>query len=138
MLLYDDRQTRFPTVQKFWITNYQPSCGLMRINFYLLMVPLLGLMLCFVLSNQLELHMPVLYNLLLMPNRYDFLKKLLLTFNSHTFHMLSNVINHICNYPEEETRIALYVNVVKQTLTIFDLRLVFADYLIKTLKKDNC
>ena len=61
----------------------------------------------------------------------------MLTFNSHIFYILSNVITHNCDYPEEKTCIALYVDMVKQGSTIFDIKSVFAKRLIKTIKKDK-
>lgn len=51
--------------------------------------------------------------------------------------MLSDVIAHICNYPEGEKRIALYINIVKQVKKIFDLELAFIESLIKAIKKNK-
>lgn len=68
-------------------------------------------------------------------NRYDSLKKLLLTFNNHIFYILTDVIAHIYNYPEEQAQIALYINVVKQASTMFTIELAFTKSLIKTIKK---
>lgn len=48
-----------------------------------------------------------------MSSRYNSLKKLLLTFNGHTFHMLSNVIAYICDFPKRLACIALYIDIVK-------------------------
>ena len=64
-------------------------------------------------------------------------KTLSLTFNGRTFYMLSDVIAHICDYPEGEERVALYVDVVKQVEKIFDLGSAFAEGLIKAIKKDK-
>ena len=50
-----------------------------------------------------------------MSSRYDSSKKLLLTFNSDTFYMISDVITYIHDYFERQARIALYVDMVKST-----------------------
>ena len=51
--------------------------------------------------------------------------------------MLSDVIAYICDFPEGEERVALYVDVVKQVEKIFDLGSAFAEGLIKAIKKDK-
>lgn len=51
--------------------------------------------------------------------------------------MLPDVIAHICDYSEEQARIALYINVVKQASTIFAIELAFAKHLIKIIKKKS-
>ena len=67
----------------------------------------------------------------------DSLKMLLLMFNGRTFYILSDVIAYICDYPEDEEHVALYVDVVKQVKKIFDLGSAFAEGLIKAIKKDK-
>lgn len=76
-------------------------------------------------------------SLLLTLSKYNFSKKLLLTFNSYTFYMLSNIIDYICDYYKKKAQIILYVDVVKQVLIIFNIRSVFTESLIKTIKKDR-
>lgn len=51
--------------------------------------------------------------------------------------MLFNSIIYIYNYSEKKVHIALYVDIVKQVLIIFDLRLTFVKGLIKTIKKNK-
>lgn len=51
--------------------------------------------------------------------------------------MLFNSIIYIYNYSEKEVHIALYVDIVKQVLIIFDLRLTFVKGLIKTIMKNK-
>lgn len=79
----------------------------MRTYFPLPVMHLLRTVPCLVLPNKSDVYMPVSCPLPLTPNRYNSLKNLLLTFNGHTFYMLSNVITHICDYPEGEARVAL-------------------------------
>lgn len=51
--------------------------------------------------------------------------------------MLSDVIVHICDYLNDEKRVALYLDIVKQVKKVFDLGLAFAENLIKAIKKDK-
>lgn len=88
---------------------------------------------CSVLSEHLELFVPVLFLLPLISSRYNFLKKLSLIFNNHVFYKLSNIITHIWDYSKKKAYIVLDINVTKQTLTIFDLELVFMEGLIKVI-----
>lgn len=81
--------------------------------------------------DQLDLFVPVSCPLLY------FLQKLLLTFNSYIFYILFNVIIHICDYPEKQVSIALYVNMVKQASIIVVIGSKFVKDLIKAIKKDK-
>lgn len=62
---------------------------------------------------------------------------LLLVFNGQIFYILSNILKHICDYPEDEKRMYLYLDIVKQVSNIFDLGSVFVTDLIKVVKKDK-
>lgn len=94
-------------------------------------------MLSLVLSDLSELLIPTSsLPLPLMSSGFDSSKKLSLTFNDRIFYILSDIIAHIYNYLEDEERVALYVDVVKQVEKIFDIRLTFMEGLIKTIKKD--
>lgn len=60
-----------------------------------------------------------------------------LSFNGWQFYYLSNVFLHICNYPEGQDHVILYINVVRQTTQIFDMDAVFTLGLINAIKKDK-
>lgn len=62
---------------------------------------------------------------------------LLLFFNGQIFYTLSNVLEHICDYPKGEKRMRLYLDIVKQASNIFDPRSIFATDPIKAVKKDK-
>lgn len=114
MFLFLGRQTPPPTVKKSQVTR-QPLCRSVGSGFCLPIVPASGPALSLVPSDQSEPLVPASSpSLPLMSSGSDSLKKLLLTFNGRTFYILSDVIAHICDYPQEEKRVALYVNVVKQ------------------------
>lgn len=87
--------------------------------------------------NQLDLLVPVLYPLLLILNRYNFSKILSLTFNDYTFQILFHVIVYIYDYPKSQACITFYIDVVKQTSTIFDIKWAFVEVLIKAIKKNK-
>ena len=137
MLLFDGRQTPPLTVKKFRKTTCQPSCGPVRSDFALPVVSSSGPAPRSLPPDQSDSPVPVSCPLPLTSSGYDSSKKLSLTFNGHTFYMLSDVIAHIRDYPEGEARIALYVDVVKQASTIFDIGSAFAEGLIKAIKKDR-
>lgn len=58
----------------------------------------------------------------------------LFTFNRQLFYILLNLLAHIINYAISKKYIFLYLNIVKQTTKTLNLRLTFANGLIKTLK----
>lgn len=135
MFLFLGRQTPPPTVKKSQITR-QPLCRSVGSGFCLPIVPASGPALSLVPSDQSEPLVPASSpSLPLMSSRSDSLKKLLLTFNGGTFYILSDLIAHICDYPKEEKRVALYVNVVKQASKFFDLGSAFAEGLIKAIQE---
>lgn len=70
-------------------------------------------------------------------SRSDSLKMLSLMFHGHILYILSNIITYICDYPEGEECVALYIDVVKQAKNFFDIGLVFAEGLIKAIKKEK-
>lgn len=51
--------------------------------------------------------------------------------------MMSDIIAHICDHPERQACIILYIDIVKQTSKIFDIKSVFAKNLIKAIKKNK-
>lgn len=137
MFLFLGRQTPSPTIEKSR-TTCQPFYGAVGSGFRL---PVMSV------SGPAPSSFPPAHSEPLVPasgpalpsmsSGSDFSKRLSLTFNGRIFYMLSNVIAHICNYPEGQKRVALYVDVVKQVEKIFDLGLAFAEGLIKAIKKDK-
>lgn len=56
------------------------------------------------------------------------------SFNKRQFYCLSDVLAYICNYPKKQDYVNLYVNVVCQTIQIFDMSELFTLGLIKAIK----
>lgn len=76
----------------------------------LILKPILSL----VLYNKLKcLILALNLFLLLILNISNFLKKLLLIFNSYIFYILSNIIIYICDYSKKKKHIILYINIIK-------------------------
>lgn len=78
--------------------------------------------------------------LLQLPSTYgleaaEFSRLLSLSFNGHIFYKFSNILTHINNYLVGLQQVELYYNIIEQTATIFNIRLVFAIGLIKAVKK---
>lgn len=56
-----------------------------------------------------------------------------LSLNGRTFFQLSNIIEHIHDYPVSLERVELYCHAVEQTAAIFEIRSAFASDLMKAL-----
>ncbi len=65
------------------------------------------------------------------------LSLLFLYFNRHIFYRLSDILVYINDYPICLQQVEWYCNLVKQTVTILDIRLVFMTGLIIAVKKDK-
>lgn len=71
-------------------------------------------MLFLILHNKLKCLISALnLFLLLILNISNFLKKLLLIFNSYIFYILSDIIIYICDYFKEKKHIILYIIIIK-------------------------
>ena len=79
----------------------------------------------------------LLANFIILATAFVLTKNLLLTFNRQLFYTLVDVWAHISNYPKNKEYIFLYINIVEQTVKIFNLKSIFTDDLIKVLKKNK-
>lgn len=61
----------------------------------------------------------------------------MITFNWQLFYILADILTHISDYLNSEECIFLYINIIEQATKIFNQRLMFADNLIKALKKNR-
>ena len=137
MFIFLGRQTPPPTIEKS-CTTCQLLCGTVRSGFCL---PVMSALRPAPSSFSTALLEPLVSALGFAPplisNGSDCLKTLLVSFNGRIFYLLSEVIVYICDYPEDEECVTLYVDVVKKVKKIFDLGLAFVEGLIKAIKKNK-
>lgn len=62
---------------------------------------------------------------------------LLLHFNGRAFSTLSAVFDHICEFPEGEARVPLYLEIVQQASNLFQLSSAFSQGLVTAIKQDK-
>lgn len=61
----------------------------------------------------------------------------MLNFNGRAFSTLSAVLDHICDFPEGEARVPLYLEIVQQASNLFYLSSAFSQGLVTAIKKDK-